>query len=147
MKAGMNFFGAPVTATVPVTVPMPHCPEEPELAEALELLPQHMLELPLDPELLPTHDSEPTIRLAKELKPKPDAICGRTVTSKTKLAAAITAIRARGFQVVMLFILSMPHPSSISVGRIWANHTPVGGHTLRPCGGPVRTRPDRALRA
>jgi hypothetical protein len=68
-------------------------------------------ELPLDPELpLPTQDSEPTIRLAKEVKPKPDAICGRTVTNRTKLAAALTAMRARGCQ------LFMPHPSSLPVG-------------------------------
>ena len=42
-----------------------------------------MLEPLLDPELpLPTHDSEPTIRLAKEVKPMPDAICGTTVTKR-----------------------------------------------------------------
>jgi hypothetical protein len=118
---------------------MPHCPEELELPE---LLPeQQVLELPLEPELLPTHDSEPTIRLAKEVKPKPDAICGRTVTNKTKLAAAMTAIRARGFQ------LFMPLPQLSPSLRNAANHIPVGQRALGSWAGPVRTRPGRVLRA
>jgi hypothetical protein len=94
---------------------MPHWPVELALPELPELLPQHMLELPLelplDPEL-PTHDSEPTIRLANEVKPKPDAICGRTVTNKTKLAAAITAMRALGCQLIF-----MPHPALSQSGE------------------------------
>jgi hypothetical protein len=107
---------------------MPHWPEEPELPE---LLPQHMLELPLDPELLlPTHDSEPTIRLAKEVKPKPDAICGRTVTNKMKLAAAMTAIRARGCQ------LFMPHPPALSQSRETATHYSGWNAQARRLGGP-----------
>jgi hypothetical protein len=70
-----------------------------------------VLELALDPEpLLPTHDSELTIRLAREVRPKPDAICGSTVTNKTKLAAAMTAIRARGCQ------LFTSHPQPLPVG-------------------------------
>ena len=65
-------MGAPVTVTVPVTVPMPHCPDALELPELPE---QHMLELPLDPELpLPTQDSVPTIRLAKDVRPMLEAI-------------------------------------------------------------------------
>ena len=136
----MNFFGAPVTATVPDTVPMPHCPEEPALAELPELLPQHMLELPLDPELLlPTHDSELTIRLAKEVRPKPDAICGSTVTNKTKLAAAITAIRARGCQLFML-TTSCHTPLPVCVGEAgkpiprWANEHAADARPEVPSG-------------
>ena len=99
----MNFFGAPVTVTVPVTVPMPHCPVELELPELPELPEQHMLELPLDPELpLPTQDSLPTIRLANEVRPMLDPICGSTVTNRTKLAAAMIAMRARGCQIFFI---------------------------------------------
>jgi hypothetical protein len=91
---------------------MPHWVEVLELPELLELL-QHMLELPLDPELpLPTHDSEPTIRLAKEVRPKPEAICGRTVTNKMKLAPAMIAIRARGCQLIF-----MPPPALSQSGE------------------------------
>jgi hypothetical protein len=100
---------------------MPHCPEELEL---LELLEQHMLELELEL-LLPTHDWEPTIRLAKEVSPKPEAICGRTVTNRTKLAAAITAMRTRRCPVFM------PHPplSPIRV-KCAPKHTFVWERTL-----------------
>jgi hypothetical protein len=94
-------FGAPVTVTVPVTVPVPHCPD----ALLLELPEQHMLEPPLELEVLLTHDWEPTIRLASDVRPKPDAICGSTVTNKTKLATPMTVTRARGFQFFM------PHPA------------------------------------
>jgi hypothetical protein len=99
-------LGAPVTDTVPVTVPLlEHC-EELELPELLE---QHMLELLLDPELLvPTHESDPTMRLARDVSPKPDAICGRTVTNKTKLAAVMIAVRARGFQLFIATSRSLP---------------------------------------
>jgi hypothetical protein len=89
----------------------PELPELPELPE-----PQHMLELelldpigdcepttdpdpldpepdpPLDPELkeLP-HEIVLSIRSARMCSPNADAIWGRTVTSRTKLATAITA--------------------------------------------------------
>jgi hypothetical protein len=47
----------------------------PPTVELLELPEQHMLELPLDPELpLPTHDSVPTIRLARDVSPMLDPI-------------------------------------------------------------------------
>ncbi len=75
--AGWNPFGAPKRRTEPVTVPL-HVDEPPE---------------PLDPE--PPHAVEAVSarRFSRDLSPKPEATSGRTVTNKTKLAAAITATR------------------------------------------------------
>ena len=71
-----------------------------------------MLLEPLDPELpleLP-HDIEVVLarRLLSPVRPNAEAISGMTVTNKTKLAAAMTATRARCFQVFM------PTPFSLS---------------------------------
>jgi hypothetical protein len=73
-------------------------------------------ELPLDPE--PPHDMDVVLarRLLSPAKPKAEASSGRTVTNRTKLAAAITATRARCFQVFM------PTPFSLS-GLIWMPET------------------------
>jgi hypothetical protein len=69
---------------------------------------------------VPTHDSVPTIRLATELKPILDAICGRTVINKTKLATATTTIRARGCQRFMAHPIS---PACSSRGQpYWRRH-------------------------
>jgi hypothetical protein len=127
-----------------VTVPTPaHC-------EVLELLEQHMLELPLELELLLlTHELDPTIRLAKDVSPKPDAICGRTVTNKTKLAAATTAMRARGFQ---LFTASPPlsprrtAPQNIlPIPSASPDDMPVGQGAAKY--GPSGVNPTRAITA
>ncbi len=96
---------------------------EPALDPELPLDPeQHVLELPLEPELpdepeLP-HDIDVVAsrRLLSPVRPRPDAISGRTVTNKTKPAAAMTATRARCFQVFM------PTPFSLT-GPIWLPET------------------------
>jgi hypothetical protein len=75
------------------------------------MLVQHMLELLELLELELIHDPELTIRLANDVSPNPDAICGRTVTNKTKLAAAMTPMRARGFQLFTAPPRSLPRSS------------------------------------
>jgi hypothetical protein len=70
--------------------------ELPELPTVLEL--ELLLELPP----LPLH--EVTLfasRFARVCKPKPEASCGRTVTNRTTLAAAITPKRVCRFQRFM----------------------------------------------
>lgn len=110
-----------MTLTVPVTVPGPPQGVEELLLEPLELLvleplellelPQHMLELELeplddtgameltlepelapDPELLelPHEMAGLSRRAARRCRPKADASWGSTVINRTKLATAIT---------------------------------------------------------
>jgi hypothetical protein len=134
MSLGVNPLGAPVTLTVPMTVPGPVGheldelpPEEPELPELPELDGQQVLEepelelepeengeaapeLPELPELLDVHDPESDSRLASEPSPSPDATCGRTVTRRTKLATAMRpSLADRLHRFVVDF---MPHTPS-----------------------------------
>jgi hypothetical protein len=90
-------LGAPVTVTLPVTVPDEHWLEEelPELPDDPEPEQQPLDdplpdELPLDP----LHEAELESRAPSEPSPMPEATSGRTVTNSTKLAAAITPNRA-----------------------------------------------------
>ena len=130
--AGLKPFGAPSSNTVPETEPgaggvvvvvVLHELVEPPLSPELPLDPgQHVLELlleldallPLEPEL--PHDMEvvDARRLLSPVRPRPDAISGRTVTNKTKPAAAMTATRARCFQVFMPTPFSLFGPISMS---------------------------------
>jgi len=82
-------------------------PQLDELEEPDEPLldPQHELELEeldtvpaLEDEPLEVHEAVASSRFANDDKPILDAICGNTVTNRTKLAVPTTAIRALGCQ-------------------------------------------------
>ena len=123
-------MGAPVTATLPAMVPVPLAlavpvpvmvavPVEHWLAEELPELPgseQQPLddpnpeELPLDP----LQEAEFDSRAPGEPRPSPEATSGRTVTNRTKLAAAITANRAHNFH---RFIAKSPIRHGCHAGR------------------------------
>jgi hypothetical protein len=83
--------------------------EEPTLVELpmlleLELELPMLLELELLLELLPPPLHDVTLfasRFARVCKPKPEASCGRTVTNRTTLAAAMTPKRVCRFQRFM----------------------------------------------
>jgi len=114
-KVGTNIRGAFVTVTVPVSVPgaggahwlEEELPVEPPML--LEELPM-LLELPTLLELALLLELPPVplhavvsfaSRFARVCKPKPEASCGRTVTNRTTLAAAITPKRVCRFQRFM----------------------------------------------
>jgi hypothetical protein len=123
-------------------------PEEPELPELPELDGQHVLEelelepepeengaaapaLPELPELLDVHDPESDSRLASEPSPSPDATCGSTVTSRTKLATAMRlSLADRLHRFVVDF---MPHPFRPAVPR--ARLPGNLAHNRLPCPG------------
>jgi hypothetical protein len=90
-----------VTVTVPLTVPGGQ--EEEDV----------LLELPLDPEP-PPQDMEVVVakRLANWVRPRPEAIWGRTVISNTKLASAMTAARIR---CCLVFMTTPPSLSSVQL--------------------------------
>lgn len=89
MNVGVNPLGAPLTVTVPVSVPGPHWLDEllPEPEEPDE---------PDDPD--EPHESVAASLAPSDPNPIPEATSGRTVTNRTKLAAAITPKRVHRFQ-------------------------------------------------
>ena len=97
--AGLNPLGAPVTITVPLTVPGDGWQIRDELPGQHEL---KLLLVPVSPEL-PLQDIAVVVasRSLRPVRPKPDAISGSTVTSKMKLASAMTVARVRRCQVFM----------------------------------------------
>ncbi len=105
---GVNPLGAPLTVTVPVSVPGPHWLDE--------LLPEP--EEPDDP--LEPQESAAANLAPSDPSPIPDATSGRTVTSSTKLAAAITPKRVHRFQRFM----TTPEPPQAFA--YWAETLPQG---------------------
>jgi hypothetical protein len=106
-----------------VPVVLHELPLEPEPPLDPEVVGQHVLELllepealllPLEPELPHDMDVVDARRLESPVRPRPDAISGRTVTNKTKPAAAMTATRARCFQVFMPTPFSLFGPITMS---------------------------------
>jgi hypothetical protein len=77
-------LGAPLIVTVPISAPEGgvHVLEDP-LVENGAAAPELLLQV-----------AELSSRLARALKPRPLASCGRTVMRRTKLAAAMTPSRA-----------------------------------------------------
>jgi hypothetical protein len=93
MPLGTNPAGAWVTVTVPASVPVGHpVLLDPLLEPLLEPPEQHVLLLLLPEDAL-LHDVVVARRLPNDFSPIPDASWGRTVTTRTKLAATMTPVR------------------------------------------------------
>jgi hypothetical protein len=94
---------------------LPELPDEPELEQQPldDPLPEEEPEDPLDP-LDPLHEAELDSRAPSEPRPMPEATSGRTVTNRTKLAAAMTPNRAH---CCHRFMAKPPNPPRLSDPR------------------------------